>query len=48
MRGPSIAHFVLAIAVLAMGVYPDPFAEVLHTSVNDLLSHASQTKLQAP
>ena len=39
---------LLAVAVLAMGVYPDPFAEVLHTSVNDLLSHASQTKLQAP
>jgi NADH-quinone oxidoreductase subunit M len=33
---------VLAAAVLAMGVYPDPFAEVLHTSVNDLLAHVAQ------
>ena len=39
---------LLAVTVLAMGVYPDPFAEVLHTSVNDLLSHATQTKLPAP
>jgi NADH-quinone oxidoreductase subunit M len=39
---------LLAFTVLAMGVYPDPFAEVLHTSVNDLLSHATQTKLPAP
>ena len=33
---------LLAAAVLAMGVYPDPFAEVLHTSVNDLLAHVAQ------
>ena len=33
---------LLAAAVLALGVYPDPFAEVLHTSVNDLLAHVAQ------
>ena len=33
---------LLAAAVLVMGVYPDPFAEVLHTSVNDLLAHVAQ------
>jgi NADH-quinone oxidoreductase subunit M len=35
----------LAVAVLAMGVWPQPFAEVLHTSVNDLLAHVAQSKL---
>ena len=33
---------LLAVAVLAVGVYPDPLAEVLHTSVNDLLAHVAQ------
>jgi NADH-quinone oxidoreductase subunit M len=36
---------LLAGAVLLMGVWPDLFAQVLHTSVNDLLVHASQSKL---
>ncbi|MGQ0752461.1 MAG: NADH-quinone oxidoreductase subunit M [Betaproteobacteria bacterium] len=39
---------LLAVAVLAMGVYPDPFAEVLHASVNDLLAQATQSKLPPP
>ena len=39
---------LLAIAVLAMGIYPHPFAEVLHTSVNELLTHATQSKLPLP
>jgi NADH-quinone oxidoreductase subunit M len=43
----SLVLGLLAAAVLAMGVYPDPFAEVLHTSVNDLISHATQSKLPA-
>jgi len=34
-----------AIAVLAMGLYPQPFAAVLHTSVNELLTLANQSKL---
>ncbi|HEV8644228.1 MAG TPA: NADH-quinone oxidoreductase subunit M [Burkholderiales bacterium] len=36
---------VVAIAVLAMGLYPQPFAAVLHTSVNELLTLANQSKL---
>jgi NADH-quinone oxidoreductase subunit M len=37
---------LLAAAVLAMGVWPAPFAEVLHASVNDLLAHVAQGKLR--
>src|SRR5438477_9835538 len=36
---------VLAIAVLWMGVYPKPFTEVMHSSVNDLLRHVAVPKL---
>jgi NADH-quinone oxidoreductase subunit M len=36
---------ILAIFVLGMGVYPLPFAEILHTSVNDLLVHVAHSKL---
>jgi len=36
---------LLAAAVLAMGVWPNPFAEVLHTSVNELLTQVMQSKL---
>ncbi|HTP97587.1 MAG TPA: NADH-quinone oxidoreductase subunit M [Burkholderiales bacterium] len=35
----------LAAAVLWMGLYPFPFADVLHTTVNDLLAHVSHGKL---
>ena len=35
---------LLAVAVLAMGVWPNPFAEVLHVSVNDLLTHVARIK----
>jgi NADH-quinone oxidoreductase subunit M len=35
----------LAVAVLAMGVYPLPFTEVMHASVNDLLRHVALPKL---
>jgi len=35
----------LAIAVLFMGVYPLPFTEVMHASVNELLRHVSVSKL---
>jgi len=37
---------LLAVAVLAMGIWPNPFVEVLHTPVNDLLNHVLQTKLR--
>jgi NADH-quinone oxidoreductase subunit M len=37
---------LLAIAVLAMGVYPQPFTEVMHTSVDGLLKHVAAGKLR--
>ena len=36
---------VLGIAVLAMGLYPRPFTDVMDTSVAELLKHVVQTKL---
>lgn len=36
---------VLAVAVLAMGVYPKPVTDVMHTSVNNLLAHVAHSKL---
>ena len=36
---------LLALAVLVMGVWPKPFAEVLHVSINDLLGHVAQSKV---
>jgi len=35
----------LALAVLGMGLYPQPFTEVMHTSVNGLLQHLAASKL---
>jgi NADH-quinone oxidoreductase subunit M len=37
---------LLAVAVLAMGLWPNPFAEVLHVPVSDLLAHVAQSKLR--
>jgi NADH-quinone oxidoreductase subunit M len=37
---------ILAIAVIAMGVYPYPFTDVMHASVNALLDHVAQGKLK--
>ncbi|MDE2599832.1 MAG: NADH-quinone oxidoreductase subunit M [Rhodocyclaceae bacterium] len=36
---------VLAIAVLAMGLYPYPFTDVMHASVDNLLKHVAVGKL---
>ena len=36
---------ILAVAVLGMGLYPQMFVDIMHTSVNDLLSHVAQSKL---
>jgi NADH-quinone oxidoreductase subunit M len=36
---------VLAIAVIAMGVYPAPFTDVMQISVSDLLKHVAVSKL---
>jgi len=35
---------LLAVAVLFMGIYPLPFTEVMHASVNDLLRHVALPK----
>jgi NADH-quinone oxidoreductase subunit M len=36
---------ILALSVLGMGLYPLPFAEIMHVSVNDLLVHLARSKL---
>jgi NADH-quinone oxidoreductase subunit M len=36
---------LLAIPVLAMGLYPKPFTDVMHVSVTELLKHAAVSKL---
>jgi len=36
---------VLAIAVLALGLYPAPLVDVMHASVDNLLQHIAQSKL---
>ncbi|GIX27284.1 NADH-quinone oxidoreductase subunit M [Pelomicrobium sp. G1] len=36
---------LVAAAVLAMGVYPLPFTEAMHASVNELLAHVARGKL---
>jgi NADH-quinone oxidoreductase subunit M len=39
---------VLAVAVLWMGIYPAPVANVLHVSVDELIAHVMQSKIPAP
>ncbi|MBL8529866.1 MAG: NADH-quinone oxidoreductase subunit M [Burkholderiales bacterium] len=34
-----------ALAVLAIGIYPFPLTEMMHTSVNELLAHVARSKL---
>jgi NADH-quinone oxidoreductase subunit M len=36
---------LLAVCVLAMGVYPFPFTEIMHVSVDNLLKHVALSKL---
>jgi len=36
---------ILAFTVLGMGMYPLPFTEIMHVSVNDLLVHMARSKL---
>jgi len=35
----------LAVAVLALGVWPDPLVDVMHVSIDNLLQHIAQSKL---
>ena len=37
----------LAVAVLGIGLYPQPLTELMHASVDNLLQHISQTKIGA-
>jgi NADH-quinone oxidoreductase subunit M len=39
---------VLAVLTLFMGLYPKPFTDVMHVSVENLLSHVAQSKLPLP
>jgi len=37
--------FTLAVLVLALGVYPKPFTDVMQSSVTDLLAHVARSKI---
>jgi NADH-quinone oxidoreductase subunit M len=39
---------LLAAAVLAMGLYPKPFTDAMHVSVDNLLKQVAVSKLPAP
>jgi len=41
----TLVFVVLAITVLGMGLYPLPFADIMHASVNDLLVHLATPKV---
>ena len=40
-----LAQLQTIVTVLGMGLYPLPFADVMHVSVNDLLVHVARSKL---
>ena len=47
INGREFLVFVLfAIGALGMGLYPQPFTEVMHSSVNELLRHVALSKIQ--
>ena len=41
----KVIFTILAVTVLGMGLYPLPFSEIMHVSVNDLLVHLARSKL---
>ena len=41
----KLVFAILAVTVLGMGLYPLPFSEIMHASVNDLLVHLARSKL---
>ncbi|MDH4234337.1 MAG: NADH-quinone oxidoreductase subunit M [Gallionella sp.] len=41
----KIIFSILAVTVLGMGLYPLPYSEIMHASVNDLLVHVARSKL---
>ncbi|WP_299071157.1 NADH-quinone oxidoreductase subunit M [Accumulibacter sp.] len=47
INGREFFIFVLfAVGALGMGLYPQPFTEVMHSSVNELLRHVALSKIQ--
>ena len=36
---------LLAVAVLLLGIWPDPLVKVMHVSIDNLLQHIAQSKL---
>ena len=36
---------VLAVTVLGMGLWPEPFIAVVHQAANDLMAHVAQSKI---
>ena len=45
--GRELAFLViLAVAVLALGIYPKPLSDVANPTIQKLLQHVEQTKLQ--
>jgi len=43
-RREMVFLVLLAVAVLAMGVYPKPLSDVMNPSIQELLRHVSQSK----
>jgi NADH-quinone oxidoreductase subunit M len=41
----KVIFAILALTVLGMGLYPLPFGEIMHASVNELLVHVARSKL---
>ena len=41
----KLVFVILAVCVLGMGLIPLPFADIMHTSVNDLLVHLATPKV---
>jgi len=45
-RREFLIFVLFAVGVIGMGVYPQPFTEVMHSSVNELLRHVALSKIQ--
>ena len=45
-RREFLIFVLFAVGALGMGLYPQPFTEVMHSSVNELLRHVALSKIQ--